>query len=200
MSTRLEITYLERPSRFRMEPLDRQRLLGRTRLLALDADGKECRTAHLTRDGKYLLLPGSTADIYLDADGSWVDRSTLTRADGGASPEASPSGPVELEGPVPLQELFDAVATRVHRLEAEALHPALDAALREGAVFRLKGPPTAGVTYLFANDAGIFLVHAEPCGFAFVGPDQVVSETELTDDGDDAIDPFAFDDTMEAQR
>jgi hypothetical protein len=200
MSTRLEITYLGQPSSFRLEPLDRKRLLGDTRLLALDAYGKECRTAHLTRDGKYLLLPGSTADIYVDADGSWVDRSTLTRADGGASPEASPSGPVKLDGPVPVQELLERVAIRVHRLDAEALHPALDSALREGAVFRLKGAGTEDFAYLFANDAGIFLVRMEPCGFEFVGPDQVVSETELADDGDDAIDPFAFDDTMEAQR
>jgi hypothetical protein len=200
MSTRLEITYLGRPSCFHLEPLDRKRLLGDTRLLALDAEGKECRTAHLTRDGKYLLLPGSTADMYVDADGNWVDRNTLTRADGAASLEASAAGPVELEGPVPVQELLDGVATRVHRLEAEALHPALDAALREGAVFRLKGPPAAGVIYLFANDAGIFLVHAEPAGFAFVGPDQLLTETAFAGDGDDAIDPFAFDDTMEAQR
>jgi len=199
MSTRLEIAYLGRPSCFHLEPLDRQRLLGGTRLVALDAEGEECRTAHLTRDGKYLLPPGSTADMYVDADGTWVDRATLTRAEGAASPEASAAGPVELEGPVPVQELLDGVATRVHRLEVEALHPALDAALREGAVFRFKGTPTAGPTYLFANDAGIFLVRLEPCGFAFVGPDQVVRETEFTDEGD-APDPFAFDNSMEVSR
>jgi hypothetical protein len=200
MSTQLEVTYLRRPSVFRLEPLDRKRLLGDTRLLALDADGKECRTAHLTRDGRYLLLPGSTADMYVDADGNWADRSTLTRSAAAPWQAARAAGMVELEGPVLVTDLLDAVATRVHRLDPESLHPALDTALREGAVFRLKGPQTVSATYLFANDAGIFLVHAEACGFAFVGPDQLASEAAFADDGDEAIDPFAFDDTMEAQR
>jgi hypothetical protein len=199
MTTQLEVTYRGQPAAFRMEPIDRKRLLGDTRLIALDGDGRECRTAQLTRDGQYLLLPGSTADMYVDADGNWVDRGTLTRSDGTPSRPPQPPGPVELEGPVPVQELLDGVITCVHRLDSEALPPALASALREGSVFRLKGPGTGGTTFLFANDAGIFLVHTEPCGFEFVSPDQVVTETEFSD-SDEAIDPFGFDDTSEVPR
>lgn len=199
MSTQLDVTFQGRPLSLRMVAIDRRRLLGGTRVVALDADGRECRTANLTRDGKYLLLPGSTADMYVDVEGNSVERSTLTRLDGAPAQAKHAVGPVELEGPVQVHELLDGVATRVHRLDAEALHPALDAALRAGAAFRLKGPRTTGTTYLFANDAGVFLVSTEPCGFQFVGPNQVVTDTELDEDDDDT-DPFAFDDATEVQR
>ncbi len=200
MSAHLELIYRGQPTAFRMEPVDRKRLLGGTRIIALDVEGRECPAGHLTRDGKYLLLPGSTADTYVDAEGNSVERSTLSRGDGAPAPARHAEEPVELEGPVPAHELLDGVATRVHRLDAEALHSALDAALRAGAVFRLKRPRTTDTTYLLANDAGVFLVSTEPCGFPFVGPNQAVTDTELAEDDDDSADPFAFDDATEVQR
>jgi len=181
-----------------MEPVDRKRLLGGTRIIALDAEGRECPAGHLTRDGKYLLLPGSTADMYVDAEGNSVERSTLRRGDGAPAQARHAEEPVELEGPVPAHELLDSVATRVHRLDAEGLQPSLEAALRAGAVFRLKGRRREGDTYLFANDAGSFLIHTEHCGFQFVGPNQVVYDSESSEDDD--TDPFAFDDATEVQR
>lgn len=199
MSARLELIYRGKPMAFRMESIDRKRLLGCTRVVALDANGKECRTAHLTRDGTYLLLPGSTADVYVDADGNWVERSTVMRPDCAPAQAKRDAGPADLEGPVQVQELLDGVANRVHRLDTEAVHSALDAALRAGAIFRLNGRRREGDTYLFANDAGVFLVSTEPCGFQFVGPSQVVTDTELAEDDDDT-DPFAFDDATEVQR
>ncbi len=198
MSKQLDVMFQGRPLSLPMEPIDRKRLLGCTRVVALDADGRECRTAHLTRDGTYLLLPGSTADMYVDVEGNSVERSTLRRGDGAPAQARHAEEPVELEGPVPAHELLDSVATRVHRLDAEAVHPALDAALLAGAVFRLKGSQREGATYLFANDVGIFLVHTEPCGFQFVGPNQVVNDSEFSEDDD--TDPFAFDDATEVQR
>lgn len=199
MTAQLEVTYRGQPTVFRLEPIDRQRLLGDTRLVAMDADGNECRTALLTLNGQYLLLPGSTAAMYVDADGNWLDRGTLTRSEESPSQAVRAPGPVELEGPIAVQELLDGVTTRIHRLDYDALHPALAAALQDGAVFRLKGPGTGGSINLFANDAGIFLVHADACGFGYVGPDQVVTESEFGDD-DDATDTFGFDDAREVQR
>jgi hypothetical protein len=42
----LEIRYQGRPSKFAMHPIDRKRLYGYRRRIALDSQGRECATAH----------------------------------------------------------------------------------------------------------------------------------------------------------
>jgi hypothetical protein len=178
----LDLTYHGRPSRFSVRPIDRARLLGATRRIALDAHGNECETAWLTRDGQYLLHAGSFADLYVNERGDSVERREFVPVDREGRPLAiqrSTRGDAQdLWTPVPAEELLDHVVTRVYFLGADALDPELESALREGRVFRVAYRPrkTAHPTpaFLLANALGTFLLQAEPCGFAFVGLEQSV--------------------------
>lgn len=197
MSTYLDVSYQREKSRFAMTAIDRKRLHGYTKRLALDADGNECATAHLTRDGRFLLPAGSTADLYLNNEGDCVPRTDLVAvgSDGRALDTLAPTTgqPQEVEGPVSPEEILDCVIVRAYALVAETLSPALQSALVGGAILKVPYRPRkttqATTTFLLANDTGMYLVQTEPCGFEFVGPEQVLVEADAWADDDE----FEFD-------
>ena len=198
MKTYLDITFQGTKSRFAMSVIDRKRLHGFTKRIALDPDGNECAFAHLTRDGKYVLGAGSTADLYINGKGDSVSRPDLTPVDTDGHPliTLSPTTgrPQEVEGPVSPCEFLDHVAVKVFSLDSEELSAALQSALARGEIFKVPFRPRktvrASPAFILANEKGLYLVQAEPCGFEFVGLEEMPSETAAADDGDDE---FEFD-------
>ena len=197
MAAYLEMNYRGQPSRFALTAIDRKRLHGYTKRVALDADGYECATAHLTQDGRFLLTAGSTADLYTNERGDSVPRADLVPVDrdGRALPTAAPTTgrPQEAEGPVSPEEILNCVVVRAYALTPESLAPALQSALARGAIFKVSYRPRkatqATTAFLLANETGTFLVQAEPCGFEFVGPEQLPTETDIgADDQDEEYD------------
>ena len=197
MAAYLELTYQGQPSRFGLTAIDRKRLHGYTKRVALDADGHECAAAHLTRDGCFLLTAGSTADLYTNERGDSVPRTDLVHVgrDGHALEMLAPTTgrPQEAKGPVAPEEILDCVVVRAYALAPETLAPALQSGLARGAIFKVAYRPrkTAQSTtaFLLANETGTFLVQTEPCGFEFVGPDQLPDVADVwTDDQDDEFD------------
>lgn len=200
----LEVTYQGQLARFSRIEIDRARLHGSRKLVALDGEGRECATAQLTRDGRHVLPAGTTADLYLGEDGDAVERRDLTAVgpDGTPLPVLEPTlgVPQEIEGPLPAHILLEYLATRVHALRAEAPAPGLMAALRGGAIFRVQFRPRRTVVetpaFLLGSEAGVFLVQAEPCRFDFVGPEQAMLPDDSADEDEDDLDPFAFPDSF----
>ena len=203
----LAILYEGQVGRFEKLELDRAQLYGSRHSVALDSEGRECATALLTRDGKFLLPSGSTAALYLNEAGDPVERRELVAVDGAGIPlpilEPTTDEPLELQGPFPARNLLEYVAVKVHVLRGEIPTPRLAATLGAGALFRVPHRPHRArraavdtTTFLVGSDAGLFLVQAEPCGFDFVGPEQVALPDEDTEGDEDA---FAFTDTFGSQ-
>lgn len=197
-ATFLDLTYQGQPGRFAKSEIDRARLYGLRKLVALDAEGHECKSALLTRDGRYMLPTGSTADLYLDDSGDAVARrelvaATEARATLPAAPTTANSS-LEIEGPITACGLLDYAVTRVYALHPVAVPAKLAQALGAGALFRVPYRSRPGATetpaFLLASEAGAFLILADPHGFDFVGPDQPVLPAEDPDEDD--IDAFAF--------
>jgi len=205
MSRSIDISYQGRASRFRMTPIDRNRLHGFKRRIALDEKGHECTTAHLTRDGRFLLAAGCTADLYINDDGDAINRSELVTVD--ADGKALQTLPTTLgrtqaiEGQVALDEFLNHVVTKVYALESETLDKALEQTLRDGAISRVPYRPRSTQTetpaFLLANENGLFLMQADPCNFEFVGLEQEVSVEDWADETDDEFD---FDLDWEAEH
>ncbi|MBC8426428.1 hypothetical protein H8E07_20105 [bacterium] len=199
MAAYLDVTYQGQPSRFALTAIDRKRLHGFTKRIALDADGNECATAHLTRDGRFLLTAGATADLYTNERGDSVPRTDLVPAggDGRALEMLAPTTgrPQEAEGPVAPEELLDFIVMKAYALAPESIAPALQSTLARGTIFRVPYRPRkttqATVVFLLANETGTFLVQTEPCGFEFVGPEQLPTETDIG--ADDQDEEFDFD-------
>jgi len=199
MAAYLDVTYQGQSCRFAMTVVDRKRLHGFTKRLALDADGNECAAAHLSRDGCFLLSAGSTADQYINERGDSIPRADLTSvdSDGRALTTLAPTTgrSQEVEGPIAPHEILDHIAVKAHALAPETLSPALQSALARGAIFKVPYRPRKTTqpipTFLLANRMGIFLVQAEPCGFEFVGPQHLPAETDVW--ADDQGEEFDFD-------
>ncbi len=197
MAAYLDVTYQGQPSRFALTAIDRKRLHGYTKRIALDADGNECAAAHLTCDGRFLLTAGSTADLYINNEGDSVPRTDLAPVDcDGRALEtlaATTGQSQEAEGPVAPEEMLSCVVLKAYALAPQSLAPALQSALARGAIFRVPYRPRKTtqetMAFLLTNEEGLFLVQAEPCGFEFVGPQQLPLEAHgWADDEDEEFD------------
>jgi len=190
----LDLAFQGRPSRFSVHPLERAQILGSTKRVAVDARGQECEAAWLTHDGRYLLHAGSFADLYVNERGDSVERREIVPADADGRPlesRSSTRGRAQiLDAPVSAEELLQHVVTRVYTLDAEMLDAALERALRGGSVFRVAYRPRATTcpapAFLLANAEGVFLVQAEPSGFAFIELEQPLPADPYEDPDNDA--------------
>ena len=188
MSRKIEIAFQGNISRIALHRVDRSRLYGSTRRIGLDAQGSECASALLTRDGKYVLGPGSTAGIYQNEEGDVVAREDLTAADERGRPlhgdDATSNGPSELTGQVPTEALLECIVTAVYEVEASNIDSTLATSLSQGDIYHA---PDKG--FLLANEHGIFLLALKPARFDFVGRDH---QTVFEDDDDDEYHDLGF--------
>ena len=185
MARTLEVTCEGSTSRFTTRKLSRSALYGRKRRVPVDAQGRECRAAALTRDGRLLLPLGSTATLHLDEHGDVVERDELrsARAEQDAAATCDPQA-VEPAG------LLDHTIRQVYALSPVAVSEELEALLAETGICRLdECDETGKARFLVKNDAGYFLLIGEQAGFEFVGPDQPDLSVP---DGDEPWDDLDF--------
>jgi len=182
MERTLEVACEGTVSSFTVRKLSRATLYGSKRRLPVDAEGRPCRAAALTRDGRYLLPAGSTATLYLDDRGDAVGRVELRSAREGRD-AASGAEPRATEA----TELLDCMVRHVYVLEPVAVSGRLDELLAATGLCRLDAGDDGGeARFLVKNAAGYFLMVGELSGFSFVGPDQVdvsIPESDVAWDG-----------------
>ncbi|HPQ70590.1 MAG TPA: hypothetical protein PKW95_15805 [bacterium] len=178
MSRKIDIMFQGSISRIALHRVDRSRLYSSTCLIGLDAQGNECASALLTRDGKYVLGAGSTAGMYLSEEGDVVAREDLTASDEQGRPSgeeiAVPNSPHELTGPVSAEALLECIVTAVNEANASDLVLTLATSLSRGDIYH---EPDRG--FLLANEQGVFLLATKPARFDFIGNDhQAVFEDD----------------------
>ena len=188
MNRKIDIAYQGNILRIASRRVDRSRLYGAARRIGLDAKGRECESALLTRDGRHVLGSGSTAGMYVNEKGDPVAREDLARVDEHGQPvitnKVEPHGPPELAGPVQAEELLECVVTAVYEVDTSEIDSTLAASLSRGDIFHL---PDKG--FLLANEHGVFLLAAEPARFDFIGRDRRIVFEE---DGDNEYDDLGF--------
>jgi len=168
MERTLEVACGSTASSFTVRKLSRATLYGTRRRVPVDAEGRPCRAAALTRDGRFLLPAGSTATLYLDDQGSAVERGELRSARGGQEAASAPE-PQAAE----TAELLGCTVRQVYALAPVAVSGRLDGLLAATGVCRLDGGDGSGeVRFLVKNAAGYFLLVGEDTSFEPVGPEQ----------------------------
>jgi len=187
---------------FEMHKVDRSRLYGFKELLVLDEDGEACELNTLAEDGKTLIGKGGTGIGYVDADGSWIEKSNLTAVDlegNEITPVASSfSAPVELGDKVDAEDLLNHNIRLIYRLECEDLDAQLSKELSEGAIFKFpysfRGGLEADAGFLMHNDSGeIFFLVGDPSSVEYVGLQQAAATaTEATGDDTSTDDLMDF--------
>jgi len=178
MSRKIDVAFHGSIERIALCRVERSKLYGSSRRIGLDAKGRECASALLTRDGIYVLGPGSTAGMYLNKEGDVLSREDLTTGDEQGRPlhgdDATSNDRCELTGLVPAEALLECVVTAVYEVDTSEIDSNLTAALSQGDIYRA---PDKG--FLLANEHGVFLLATKPARFDFVGRDH---QTMIDDD------------------
>ncbi|MEZ4329319.1 MAG: hypothetical protein R3B40_29085 [Polyangiales bacterium] len=178
--------------------LERRKLYGYRKRVALDPAGEPCARAALTEDGALLIRAGMTAQGYFDDDGEWIPSKDLVGLDpdGRALPlvPSSLGEETPLEGPVDPQLLLDHAITAVYALSPVELAPALAEALSAGAIFRFAFNPRADYredfAFLLSNPEGaLFALAGQPITPEWLTLAQTAAPvTDDDDEGDDDLD------------
>ena len=173
--------------------VDRAKIYGARKRIAVDAAGRVCTRAALTADGSQLLASGMTAQAYFTGEGRWVTRSEMVGLDvDGNKVDTKPSTlGVEqaVDGPVDPVEVLGLELKSVFFLEPEATSLKLLEQLKAGEVFRCLFNYASGLetetAYLVANDDGLFALVGKPIDEHWVEEGETFVAPEVEEDADD---------------
>ena len=187
------VSFAGEESSFALEKIDRTKLYGSRRRVAVDSSGTVCSRAALTEDGQAVLRAGMTAQGYFDPDGRQVESASLTAVDEAGNPldlVASTLGVAQqLTGPVDPKELLDLAVTAVYQLVPEKLAPGLSAEIAAGRIlrapFNYRPDYRSELAYILQNDAGCFAVIGVLVSPTWLEPDAPPPADDAeSDDGD----------------
>lgn len=173
--------------------VDRAKLYGTRKRLAMDGTGRLCTRAALTSDGEQLLASGMLAQGYFTPDGGWVPHKQLVGiAPDGNVVEPTPStlGVAQAaDGPIDPGELLAFELQSVYWLQPPAGPSGLLERLKRGEVFRIPfnyaTSLMAEVAYLVANDEGVFALAGQPVPLQWVDEGERFVPLEAEDESDD---------------
>jgi hypothetical protein len=193
MAKGISVSFSGANSSFAFEKLERSKLYGTRRRVALGADGLACIRASLTEDGQVLLRSGMTAQGYFAEDGRQVDAAELVSVDDAGNPLALVPSTLGVEqplvGPIDPKELLDVGITSIYRLTPETIDDALAKALASGEIFRApfnyRPDYRCETAYLVQNDNGLFALVGVPTTPAWLAPDAPPPVDESADADDD---------------
>lgn len=187
---------------FAMHKVDRSKLYGFKELLVLDEQGEPCELTTLAEDGKTLIGKGGTGIGYLDADGSWIEKSDLTAVDlEGSEIQPVPSSfsaPIALAEKADQEEFLNHNIRLIYRLEAESLDEQLVSELEQGAIFKFgysfRGGLEADAGFLLNNGAGeTFFLVGDLTSVQYLGLQQsAASASDASGDEDGSDDLMDF--------
>jgi len=167
---------------FDVSLLERRKLYGSRKRVALDSQGRVCSRASLTGDGALVLVSGSTGQGYFTETGAWVERRQMVPInDQGQVTELHPSTlgvPQKVEGPVEALDILRLDVQSIYSLtmldDELGLKPRLDA----GEIFRCPFNYSSGVevetAFLVANPSGYFAIVGHPVEAEWCAQDQAL--------------------------
>lgn len=180
-------------SSFQIEKVERAKLYGVRRRLAVDEKGRTCSRASLTDDGQVLLRSGMMAQGWFDSDGRQVEQKAIGAEDGdGNLLELVPSTlgvEQKLEGPIDAREVLDLSLTAIYRVTPESLDEGLGKSLADGNFWRFpfnyRPDYRSEIGYLVQNGDGIFALVGMPAPAQFLEPQAPPPPAEdVEDEGD----------------
>jgi len=193
MAKAVMVTYGDSTVSFSPTRVDRSKIYGARKRIAVDGGGRDCTRASLTADGSQLLLSGMTAQAYFTSEGRWVTRNEMVGLDAdGNKVDTKPStlGVEQIvEGPVDPTEVLGLELQSVFFLEPEATSPKLLVQLKAGDVFKCPFNYSAGLqvetAYLVANDDGVFALVGKLMNEHWVDEGETFVAPEVEEDADD---------------
>ena len=173
--------------------VDRSKVYGTRKRIAVDSDGRACTRAALTADGDQLLISGMVAQGHFTSDGLLVARKEMVGLDvEGNTVDVKPStlGVAQVvEGPVDAIEVLDLEVQSVFYLEPEQASGKLLEKLKSGEVYKCPFNYAAGLevetAYLVANKEEVYAIVGKPVVERWFEEGEVFTSTEEEENLDD---------------
>jgi hypothetical protein len=167
--------------------VDRKKLYGWTETLALDDDGRECKSVTMDETGTVMIPKGGIGMGILSPSSRWVERSSLiaVTADGQKA-ELIPSSydnPITLDKTVNVEEFLNYTITAMYQLESD-----LAAALGEAIytfTFNYRADYEGSDAFLIAQGGDVFMLLGYNPGFEFIGLEEAEAVAEETADDEE---------------
>ena len=180
-------------SEFLMKRVDRKSRQGVRKKIPVDALGRECSRALMTRD-RLVIGAGMIAELYEDVDGNSIERGEVHQADADGNVHrnlpATLGRPQRPVGPVDSNELLEHTVVKAYALVPIVIERDLADSLAGGAMYRVACRARAATVdlpaFILANETGLFLLQCQPCLAQFIRSEQAVALEEEIDDEEDA--------------
>ena len=155
---------------FQIRKIERKKLYGYRKRLAIDENNEECKRASLTEDGQILIKSGMTSQGWFIDGGKQIESNDIGAIDENNNElNLIPSTlgiKQNLEGPVNEKELLDLFVTTVYLILPNEISKDLESSLNKGEIwksnFNFRADYRMGTCFIFKNDTGYFAIVGIP--------------------------------------
>ena len=170
MAKPIVILYKGKESSFDHGKLDRAKLYGKKKRIALDSNDELCTKASLVEDGSTLIRSGMTAQGYFKNDGAWVPNKELVGLDETGKPlellDSTLGAAQTVDAPTSARDLLDLEVASVYLLEPKEIDPGLEKELGNGELikipFNYRSDYRLETGFLLKNKEGYFCIVGVP--------------------------------------
>lgn len=192
MARALVVEWKGKESSFGLNKIDRSKVYGKKKRIAVDKNGKVCETASIDVNTGILLRTGMTAQGYFSSLGEWIPNSDLVGInEEGKAVDQVPStlGIPQKAEYAKLDDLLDLCVNSAFALLPDELDERINSELENGAIFEVpfnyRTDYQCEKGFLFRNDHGCFLLVGQLLNTEWVSCDnKPVAETEMKTDDD----------------
>ena len=187
------ITKDDKDSVFQLRKIERKKLYGFRKRLAVDENNEECKRASLTEDGQVLIKSGMTSQVWFIEGGKQIESSEIGVIDEDNNElELIPSTlgvNQNLKGPINSKELLDITVTTVYALLPDQISKDLESSLDKGEIwkfsFNFRADYRMETGVILKNDAGYFAIIGIPNQINMLSHNAPLPEDEDVDEEDE---------------
>jgi len=193
MAKPIVISYKGKESSFDHGKLDRAKLYGKKKRIAMDSHDVPCIKTSLVEDGSVLIRSGMTAQGYFKEGGAWVPNKELVGLDDEGKPlellDSTLGTAQTVDAPALANELLDLEVTSVYLLEPKEIDPLLEKELGDGEImkipFNYRSDYRLETGFLLKNKEGYFCIVGVPTHPEWCELNKVAVEVFEEEDSDD---------------
>ena len=193
MAKPIIVTMNNKESIFQIKKIERKKLYGYKKRLAIDENNEECKRASLTEDGKILITSGMTSQgWFIDGDKQIESNEigAIDEFDNELNLIPSTLGIKQnLEGPANQKELLDLSVTTVYSIFPDEISKDLERSLDKGEIwkcnFNFRADYRMETCFILKNDSGHFAIVGIPNHIIMLSPNALPPENEDSDEDDE---------------
>ena len=180
---------------FQIKKIERKKLYGFRKRLAIDENNDECKRASLTEDGEVLIKSGMTSQGWFIEEGKQIESNEIGAIDENNNELSLIPSTLginqDLEGPMNPKDLLDLSVTASYWIIPEEISDDLKISLEKGEIwkfnFNFRSDYRMETSYILKNESGYFVIVGVPNHANFLSlnaPPPLEEEEEDEDDLD----------------